>query len=81
MGIYGVGAYKRELFDRPIGHGVQMKAIEFLKEKGCQWYEIGRRCYPVDRIKPTEKELSISHFKEGFATHKFVKPNCTVNVE
>ena len=47
----------------------------------CQWYEIGRRCYPIDRIKPTEKELSISHFKEGFATHKFVKPYCTVNAE
>ncbi len=81
MGIYGVGAYKRELFDKPIGHDVQMKAIEFLKEKGCQWYEIGRRHYLVDRVKPTKKELSISHFKEGFAMHTFVKPHCTVNVE
>jgi FemAB family protein len=81
MGIYAVGAYKRELFDKPIGHGVQMKAIEFLKEKGCLWYEIGQRYYLVDKTKPTEKELSISYFKEGFATHRFVKPHCIVNVK
>ena len=59
IGTYSVGAYKRELFGKPIGHGVQMKAIEFLKEKDCQWYEIGRRYYSVDKIKPTEKELKL----------------------
>jgi FemAB family protein len=31
MGTYSVGAYKRDLFDKPIGHAVQMIAIKQLK--------------------------------------------------
>ena len=38
QGLYCVGAYKRELFDRPIGHPVQLKAIETLKKKNVLWY-------------------------------------------
>jgi len=71
-GIYAVGVYKRELFEKPLGHVVQMKAIEELKRRGCKWYEIGQRFYPSDSPTPSKKELSISHFKEGFSTH--VKP-------
>lgn len=81
MGIYSVAAYKRELFDKPIAHGVIMESIIFLKEKKCQWYEVGQRHYGIDRIKPTEKELSISHFKEGFSTHRLVRPNIIIDVK
>jgi len=71
-GLYAVGAYKRELFDKPLGHLVQFKAIEELKRRGCKQYEIGQRFYETDVPPPSNKELSISHFKEGFAT--YIKP-------
>jgi FemAB family protein len=79
IGVYSVGAYRRELFDKPIGHPVQMKAIETLKNKGCKWYEIGQKHCQLDMIKPTDKELSISHFKEGFSTN--IIPRIHLNVE
>jgi len=71
-GLYAVGVYKRDLFDKPLGHVVQFKAIEEFKRRGCKWYEIGQRFYESDVPFPSDKELSISHFKEGFATD--VKP-------
>jgi len=70
-GSYAVGAYNRDLFDRPLGHAVQMHAIRELKGRGCKWYCLGERGYPGQTPKPTEKELNISHFKEGFSTHVF----------
>lgn len=72
-GLYAVGVYDRKLFDRPLGHIVQMKAIEYMKTLGLRWYKLGERFYPSDVINPTEKEISISRFKEGFATHVFLK--------
>ena len=33
LGVYESGVYKRELFDRPLGHPVQMRAIEILKKE------------------------------------------------
>ena len=69
--FYGVGVYDRDLFDLPLGHVVQMKAIEQMKELGLKWYYVGSRPYPADSNAPSPKELSISHFKEGFATHMF----------
>ena len=80
IGVYSVGVYRRELFHMPIGHGVQFKAIEHLKALGCKWYEIGQRQYLIDMYPPTEKELSISHFKEGFATNYFVRPFLMVKI-
>ena len=80
MGSYSVGAYKRELFDKPIGHGVQMKAIKALKERGCQVYHIGQKMSFLDQNVPTEKELSISYFKEGFAGYVFARPHLEVNL-
>jgi len=80
MGSYSVGAYKRELFDKPIGHGVQMKAIETLKEKGCKIYHIGQKMTVLDEIHPTDKELSISHFKEGFSGYVYTRPHLKVDL-
>lgn len=68
-GVYAVGAYNRNLFDKPLGHVVQYKAIEELKRRGCVWYYIGRRCFPGDSPAPNTKELSIATFKQGFASH------------
>lgn len=71
QGLYGVGVYKRELFDQPLGHAVQYKAIEYMKSQGLTTYCIGQRPYPYDRNTPTEKEVQIGYFKEGFATHMY----------
>ena len=79
-GVYSMGAYKRELFDKPLGHAVQMKAIETFKNNGLKWYEIGQKHLKIDKIPPTEKELSISHFKEGFATHIVTRQHLVVDI-
>ncbi len=66
--FYGVGAYDRSLFDKPLGHVVQYVAIEEMKERGLIWYKVGTRSLPTDLPEPSEKEISITEFKEGFAT-------------
>lgn len=70
-GMYSVAAYNRSLFDQPIAHVSQWYAIRHMKALGVRWYYIGRIFYPCDRENPTAKELSISRFKEGFATDLF----------
>lgn len=72
-GFYAVGAYDRSLFDKPLGHVVQFRAIEELKNRGVHWYKIGLKSLTTDTPTPTEKELSIGDFKSGFATHVFPK--------
>lgn len=66
---YSVAAYRRDLFDKPLGHVCQWVAIKYMKELGIRWYYIGVRSYKNDWNEPTEKEVSIGHFKEGFATN------------
>lgn len=71
--VYAVGAYDRDLFDQPLGHVVQMAAIEEMTAMGLKWYLLGVRQYPADESRPAAKELSISQFKEGFASHMFAE--------
>lgn len=71
--VYGVGVYKRELFDKPLGHVVQMQAIQHMQKLGLKWYKIGCRPYKGDSVMPTDKECDIGYFKEGFATHMFLR--------
>jgi FemAB family protein len=70
-GVYGVGAYDRSLFDKPLGHVVQYRAIELMKSRKLRWYKIGQRHYPSEQPVASDKEISISEFKQGFATHLF----------
>jgi len=70
-GVYAVAAYDRSLFDKPLGHIVQYRAIEELKRRGCRWYRIGTRCFPGEDPAPNSKELAIAAFKQGFASHVF----------
>lgn len=70
-GIYSVAAYNRSLFDKPLGHAVQQRAIETLKRQGQTWYRLGQRFYAQDLPQPSDKEVSISVFKQGFASHVF----------
>ena len=53
--------------DLPIGHVLTWKAIEYLKERGFEFFEIGWQQYtpqPYDLC--SDKEVAISHFKKGF---------------
>lgn len=68
-GLYAVGAYDRSLFDKPLGHVVQYHAILEMKKRNLRWYKIGVRPYPSDTPKPSEKEISIADFKQGFSSH------------
>lgn len=70
-GVYAVAAYDRSLFDKPLGHVVQYRAIEELQRRGCRWYRIGNRSFPGDEPAPNAKELAIAAFKQGFASHIF----------
>ncbi|HTA63886.1 MAG TPA: FemAB family protein [Xanthomonadaceae bacterium] len=70
-GLYAVAAYDRALFDKPLGHVVQFHAIQEMKRRGVRWYKLGACVYPTDTPSPSEKEMSISHFKQGFASHLF----------
>ncbi len=71
--LYAVGAYDRSLFDKPLGHVVQQRAIETMKERGLRWYRIGERHYAQDRPAPTPKQVAIAVFKHGFASHLFCR--------
>jgi FemAB family protein len=68
-GLYSVAAYDRSLFQLPLGHVVQYRAIEHMKSLGLGWYWLGARPFPGDEPVPSEKESQIAAFKQGFATH------------
>lgn len=79
-GVYAVGVYDRSLFDKPLGHVVQYRAIEELKKRGVRWYKIGARPFHSEAPIPTDKEVSIGEFKQGFASHVFPKYQLTHKV-
>jgi FemAB family protein len=65
-GLYAVCATDRNLNKLPLGHIIQWYAIEHMQRLGLRWYYLGLRPYVA-----SDKELSIAHFKEGWATHVF----------
>ena len=65
-----VAAYKRNLFDKPIGHAVQMTAMKNSKKLVAS-YQLGKNQH-LSSPNLIDKELSISYFKEGFAGHIYV---------
>ena len=69
--VYAVGAYDRDLFDKPLGHVVQYSAMEKAIALGLKWTKIGYRPFPGDLPAPSGKEISIGEFKQGFSTHTF----------
>ena len=80
IGTYSVGAYKRDLFDKPIGHAVQMIAIKQLKDLGCKTYILGEKAVALSSSVSSKKEASISHFKEGFAGYVFAQPHLEISL-
>lgn len=79
-GVYGVGVYDRSLFDKPLGHVVQFRAIEEIRSRGVCWYKIGARPYRSETPTPTDKEVAIGEFKQGFASHLFPQYRLTHKV-
>lgn len=79
-GVYAVGVYDRSLFDKPLGHVVQYRAVEELKKRGVRWYKIGVRPFHAETPTPTDKEVSIGEFKQGFASHVFPQYQLTHKV-
>ena len=65
--VYAVGVYDRNKFSQPLGHVVQFKAIEYMKKIGVKKYLLGIRFFSAQQRLASEKEINISHFKEGFA--------------
>ena len=72
--LYKDGAYYASASDDPdfateipISHVIQWSVIQWLKEKGCRYYEIGQQQFgPQLYDVPSDKELSIAFFKRGF---------------
>ena len=64
---YGSACSNPEYSDKPIGHVLSWKTIEWLKEHEFDYYELGWQYYssqPYDF--PSKKEIEISFFKRGF---------------
>ena len=57
-----------------------MTAIEKLKEIGCSSYQLGQKSTYLSYPNLTDKELSISYFKEGFAGYVYTQPHLEVNI-
>ena len=70
-GVYSVGAYDRDLFDKPVGHLVQFEAIKEFVRRKITWYKIGNYSYIGDTPPPTKKEVTIGDFKKQFSSHLF----------
>ena len=87
---YFTGVYDRHLFDQPVAHLVQWEAILEMQRRRIRLYRIGERLYSGQMPTPSEKELTISFFKEGFASkispttllsYKAATPIGTANAE
>lgn len=65
---YAVGAYDRELFDRPVAHLSLDAAIRHARASGRRQFILGDQPFPGDTPPPSDKEAKIAFFKEGFST-------------
>jgi len=65
--FYGVSASRRDLFDKPLSHGVIWSALMHAKQLSIRTFEMGEQMFPMTpRPHPSQKELGISFFKRAF---------------
>lgn len=65
--FYGVSASRRDLFDKPLSHGVIWAAVLYAKSLGLLSFEMGEQLFPMaPRHNSSQKELGISFFKRAF---------------
>ena len=48
--------------------------MKYYKKNKLNFYEIGERYYAQNNFIPSDKEISISEFKEKFGSNKYPKP-------
>ena len=58
----------------------KLDTIEKLKEIGCTSCQLGQKSTYLSDPNLTDKELSISYFKEGFAGYVYAQPHLEVNI-
>jgi len=76
---YSVGIYDRSLFDQPIGHTIQMLAIQYIQQLQLRKYYLGSRSYNYELPAPSKKESSIGFFKEGFSNAIKIQATAKIN--
>jgi hypothetical protein len=54
-------------------HFLEWNAMKYYKNNKFHFYEIGEMHYAHDKLKPTDKEISISEFKEKYGSDKYPK--------
>jgi len=56
------------MFDKPLSHSLVWKAVEYAKENGCQFFEMGEQKFPGNFAEKEidQKLIAISDFKAGF---------------
>jgi hypothetical protein len=65
--FYGSGCKDPDSFDLNASHMLQWRAILWLKESGCKYYDMGLQYFgPQWAHVPSKKEMSISRYKRGF---------------
>lgn len=64
LSVYSVAAYRRDMFNLPIGHVIQHAAIEHLCNLKIDHHILGDISFSEDK-----KEFNISSFKEGFSNN------------
>jgi hypothetical protein len=65
-----VHKYEKEWSPRAL---LEWEAMKYYKKKRFRFYEIGERFYENAMYKPTNKEISISEFKERYGTSMYPK--------
>ena len=69
--LYVSGVFDRNLKNTSLSHVSQWIAIQELQKRQVRWYCLGERPYASTVPAPSDKDISIAYFKEGFATDKF----------
>jgi hypothetical protein len=64
---YASAANNPDVHNEPVGHVIQAAAIDWLKRRGIDRYELGQQVFgPLPYLEPSLKELAIARFKRGF---------------
>ena len=63
-----IDKYEKEFMPR---HYLEWMAIQYYKEQKINFYELGERYYNIMKDQYSEKELSISYFKEKFGSSTY----------
>lgn len=70
---YEIAAYDRTLFHLPLGHPIQFRAIQKMKELNCKWYRVGELTNIANNRSVSSKKLQIEKFESGFSSNVFPK--------